>query len=252
MSIRLQPISPLNQFLLNTRFVRIFGRKLVKVFKAKLPNGDLIFVRPTGNDEEVVNEVFAKNIYEKYHRLRDSDNVVDVGANIGCFSLKACREVGNKGKVISLEPATSNFKLLAMNIAVNRYNRICTMLKVALGSTTGTALLKIYKKGGANTFLERNDGQKATCYEHVEVRSLDSIISQFRTRVDFLKIDVEGYEMEVLRGSSKILSDYHPVIVLEAHSFGPSPEEIASYLSNWGYSSRIERYSKMTSLMYAS
>src|SRR5579872_2181180 len=110
--IPLVPSSGLTRFLLQTRYLRIVSRKVISSYKTQLPNGDQICIRPLGNDDEIVQEVFVKDLYERYYKLKTGDKVIDIGGNIGTFSLKAGEEVGKSGKVLAVEPASENAKLL--------------------------------------------------------------------------------------------------------------------------------------------
>ncbi|MGI0090476.1 MAG: FkbM family methyltransferase [Nitrososphaerales archaeon] len=250
MRIQLSPSLALQRFLLQTRFVRIIGRRLISYYKSNLPNGDQIFIRPLGNDEEIIQEVFGKDLYGKYYKLKAGDRVVDVGANIGSFSLKACSEVGKDGRVLAIEPASENRKLLSKNISLNNYGSICTIKALGAGSSETFSQIKIYEKGGDNTILDRGLPPKRT--EKIEIKILDWIVAEANfDRVDFLKIDVEGFELEVLKGSQRVLSEYHPKIALETHKFGPSPTDIKDHLAQWDYSCKLEHLGEIGSMMYA-
>src|SRR2546422_3309249 len=119
----LEPSSKLGSFLFKTRFVRHFGRKVLKrlpVYSTLLPDGNKILIRPADRSHQwTVNEIYQERAYEQMFDISAGDTVIDVGANIGIFTVKASKLVGPTGTVISLEPASKSFTLLEANIMRN-------------------------------------------------------------------------------------------------------------------------------------
>ena len=233
----MNPSSRVARILLGPKFVRYLGKKIIKVYALRVPGG-VIYVRSAGSDRPVVKEIFLENIYEKFYSLKPSDIVVDVGANIGAFAIKAAFEVAPAGHVFAVEPASSNFRLLERNIEINSLEDSCTAMHCAFGSSTSTGRLHIYTRGASNSLVNRElEGTlKSLGTEDVQIDTLDNVLFNKLTRLDFLKVDVEGFELEVLKGAEKTLSKFHPKIALEKHSFGPPMRELALFLSTtFGY-----------------
>ncbi len=243
--------SRLVDFFVQTRYVRIVGRQIFPVYSVTIPGGSTLYLRSRlGFDAATVSEVVYKRIYERFFSLKSGDTVIDAGAHIGSFTVMAAGEVGPSGRVVSLEPSNQNFEMLDRNVRSNHLTNV-NILKLAAGSAEGTGELKLYNRLGGNSFYVRKVPQTGS--EHVKITTLDSVFQQLKlARVDFVKIDVEGYELEVLTGASKILGDYHPKIVLETHDFGPSVEDLTKYLNTFGYSVRTVGYGTHQGLMYAS
>ncbi|MGC8982016.1 MAG: FkbM family methyltransferase [Minisyncoccia bacterium] len=132
-------------------------------------------------------------------KLNSSEIFVDVGANNGYYSLLASKIVGKKGIVYSIEPDPQNFKKLIENIRLNKIKNIIP-IQTAVGDKIGKALLNRSPiEDGQNSLLDLQ-GSK----EHIEINInlLDNLIN----KADMIKIDVEGYEENVLIGSKKLLN----------------------------------------------
>jgi len=129
-------------------------------------------------------------------------NVINVGANIGYFSLLASKLVGNSGKVWAIEPEPNNFEKLVGNIKLNNMENIIPIKKAA-SDTNGKARLFISKEEPGTHSLVRSYLHIKDPIE-VETIRLDDLIGDYR--VDFIKTDTEGHEMSVLSGASNIIT----------------------------------------------
>ena len=243
--------SPIVRFFSETKYVRVLGRRIFPVFEAKLPDGGIIYLRAVFDfDASTLEEVFYKDIYEREYKIKPGDVVLDVGAHIGSFTLKAAKEVGAEGRVVSFEPSSENFKLLTLNVGSNHYTN-AKVFNVAVGSEPGTAKLHLGNRRGTNSLLS-DASEEQIGIEKVDIRTLDSVADELKlNKVNFMKIDVEGFELEVLKGARNILSSSHPSIAMETHDFGPSEEEIGKYLSDFGYTVKNVRYRTHLGLLYA-
>jgi len=239
--------------LLEPKYVRFFGKRILKVYALNVPGG-IIYVRSTGSDRPVVNEIFLQNAYEKFYSLKKGDIVIDVGANIGAFAVKAALEVAPDGHVFAIEPSMSNFRLLEKNIRENSLEECCTAIPCAFGNSTSTGMLEIYTRGESNSLVSRphSDGIKSIGSENVRIDTLDNALLQQLDHLDFLKVDVEGFELEVLKGAERTLERFHPKIALEWHSFGPSMQELDLFLTaTLGYSLELVDARKGHSMVYS-
>lgn len=136
-------------------------------------------------------------------------SVVDVGANIGYYLLLFEHAIGPAGRVLCIEPEPDNLADLRRVVDANRLENVL-VLPMALGSRSGTAHLA----RGLNGVIVTGGSSLS-----VPVGRLDDIWHQdgFLDRVDFVKIDVEGYEGEVLAGAQNLLDERRPRIFLEMH-----------------------------------
>lgn len=145
-------------------------------------------------------EKYEIKLFKKY--VTKGMTVVDVGANIGYYTLLAARLVGDKGRVIAFEPEPQNYALLVRNIGMNSYRNIVP-LKKAVSSKTGTADLFLNRQSGAHSFSpDRDDNIGVT---RVETVSLDQYFKGRERPIDIIKIDVEGAELAVFQGMSNII-----------------------------------------------
>jgi len=169
---------------------------------------------------------------------------MDVGAHVGYYSLQAARQVGPSGQVISFEPEPSNYELLTQNIVLNGYSNL-TAINKAVSSTVGTATLYITAlDNGRNSMYHH--GLPESGSTSVETTTLDSFLaSEGWPRVDLVKIDVEGAEVEVLDGMARLMADYPNLkLIIELNpplfqNGGVSPLEFIERLAAPGWSVQV-------------
>jgi FkbM family methyltransferase len=173
--------------------------------------------------------------------VKEGDVVVDLGANIGYFTLLAARLVGKKGKVYAFEPEPINYSLLTKNIKLNRYDNVVPEQK-AVSNVKG--MIKLFlsdKDTGAHTLrqhhVEREFATKQFgAFVEVESVVLDDYFKNRERSIDVIKMDIEGAEVAALSGMDRILkenqdlkifSEFYPSAIRE---FGDLPEEFARKL----------------------
>ena len=153
-------------------------------------------------------------------------NVVDVGANVGYYTLMFVQVVGTAGHIIAIEPSPENLPELKLNIERNKLRNV-EIIPKAVGDTQKVVALR----SGINSGVVRDD----TASYSVEQDLIDNIITE---PIDFMKIDIEGYEGFALEGAQRILSEYRPTVFLEIH-----PLELKQY--GCGVSPIINRLSRI-------
>lgn len=142
---------------------------------------------------------------------------IDVGANIGRYTVKIARQLGAKGTVVAIEPNPDVYRRLLVNIKLNKLTNVIP-LNIAAGSHDHVAILHVDPLYHGFSTL-RPEGNKANYVRQVEVqvRALDKIIEELKLNdVQLVKIDVEGWEANVLKGMRKIMEQCKPRIVFEA------------------------------------
>ncbi len=173
--------------------------------------------------------------------LRPGDVFVDGGANVGLFALIAARAVGPSGQVIAFEPAPKTREVLARNIALNAYDW-ATARGEALDAESGER--RFVARHGNSAGLSSFAPQEVTLggQTHVVATiSLDEATAAVgRTRVAGVKLDLEGAEFAALRGSTALLRDAAPDIVIEVEDAhlrrqGASREQVLELLRSFGY-----------------
>jgi FkbM family methyltransferase len=157
----------------------------------------------------------AGTLYVFSQTLSAGDVCLDVGANIGLMSLYAAKLVGKSGLVYSFEPMPAVFELLRANVHLTRFSNIHAY-KLALGSRQGTQPIYAHfdVNRGGSSLVDFEGGQKIA---DVNVETIDNFVSSFAKKdIKLIKIDVEGWELEVLKGARGILSQANaPVICIE-------------------------------------
>ncbi len=161
-------------------------------------------------------------------RLGPGQVVVDIGANIGVFSLRASRRVGPNGRVISFEPISQTCGRLRKNADANDCSNI-TILEKAVGDTVGK--IKIRTSGHLSSASITNPSfVHAT---EVELTTLDEETGRLGlSRVDAIKMDIEGAEPLAIRGMAGVLSAHRPLILFEN---GTAGGETSRLLEAFGY-----------------
>lgn len=176
--------------------------------------------------EPVTTEIFKKLI-------KEGNTVIDVGANIGYFTLLAARLVGHKGKVFSFEPEPRNFAYLTKNLELNKYKNVVAR-QMAVSDKCGSVDFQICKvdSGHHSVISDTTKSLPKTDIIKVETVSLDSLFEKKAKDIDFIKIDAEGSEPKVLAGMKKILlkskkikiiMEFYPLLIRQLNQ---SPEKL--------------------------
>ncbi|MCH7607264.1 MAG: FkbM family methyltransferase [Chloroflexi bacterium] len=196
---------------------------------------------------------FTLNYYrelESYLRkagVEDGDTIVDVGANIGYYAV-AYAIMRPRSTVVALEPAAVNYELLVRN--ARPYPNIMPLqigahhesekARMSMPSATQSARVAQMEDNTGLLSLYGESGQYA---EEVELRTLDEILASISLegRVAFVKVDVEGDEVNVLKGAGQLIARHHPVIEVEVNPSALTMSrtefsEIHGLLAEFGYS----------------
>ena len=144
--------------------------------------------------EQEVKEIFLENI-------SPGDVVIDVGSNIGDYTLIASKKVGDSGKVLSFEPLSETFLTLNRNLQLNEITN-CMFFQKAVGEKPGLANLYKNNLSGTMGHLDSSlNGKDLIKRDEIEVVTIDDVLtSEHIDTVNMIKIDVEGFEHEVLLG----------------------------------------------------
>ncbi len=190
-----------------------------------------------------VSENLAKyGVWEKIEtdyilkEIQEGDVVLDIGANIGYYTLILAKLVGNSGKVFAFEPEPNNFNLLKKNVKKNRYQNVI-LENMALSNSNGKIKLYLAKQNRGEHRIYRS---KAVSNDFVEVNmmTLDEYFKNVPLieKIAFIKMDVEGSEWGVLQGMRsllekksklKILLEFDPDQIMD---FGTNPKDIINFL----------------------
>lgn len=194
--------------------------------------GDQLFIRTFERDERAFVSKF----------LLPGMAVVDVGANAGLYTVIAAKRVGPSGCVIAFEPSPRELRQLRTHLRLNRCANVA-IEEVALGEAGGRGDLLIVEghETGCNSFHLAGGDAAGTRPLSVAIRTLDDYYRQGRfSRVDFIKMDIEGAELSALRGATDVFRDLQPVLLCEIVEERTAPwryrgREIVDLVRSWGY-----------------
>jgi FkbM family methyltransferase len=167
--------------------------------------------------------------------LNLGETFVDVGGNKGDFALLAAKITGENGKVVCIEPEPTNLSWIRRSIDLNGYKNI-QLCNLALSDHDGESLLHLGTKSGFHTLMSGAPDRDRGSLK-VIVRKLDSLLPELHVgTVNALKIDVEGAELQVLKGAAEtIAANPQIVLFLDIHPFlGVNPSEVFDYLGFLG------------------
>ena len=178
---------------------------------------------------------FEKEMELWRDEIKPNMTVIDVGANVGVYTFSAAKRVGKNGKVIAVEPFFGCVECLEETRRINKLDWV-NICAGAAGDSNKTVKLSLHQASELNEIIKDDSGLQGN-YQEVECFTLDSLVEKYNlSTVDWLKLDAEGNEIEVLLGSSRILSDFKPSILYEniAGSQGNNIP-VAQYLLSIGY-----------------
>lgn len=209
-------------------------------------HGRTIFNTHFDNDLSLMTFVggtYEPNEFALLDRLvRPGMNVVDGGANEGIYTLFLARKVGPNGRVVAVEPSPREASRLRVNLNANKLHNV-VLIAAALAERAGTLSLKIAElnHAGQNT-LDEFIYQNVTSTEAAMVPSLtlDGLLGSHLQHVEVIKLDIEGAELEALKGARNMLQSEKPLLLLEtspnalAHQDG-SVDELRLLLQSFDY-----------------
>lgn len=151
-----------------------------------------------------------------FHMLKPGDCFMDIGANIGEICLKASRLVGASGKVFAFEPIAENMAYLRRNVSQNPdLTEQLQLFEFALGAENREFISFIHPRKD-NFGMIRIREQASKAFAQAPLQTLDAVlVSQNLTRLDGIKLDVEGYELKVLQGAEQTILRHRPWLFIE-------------------------------------
>jgi FkbM family methyltransferase len=164
-------------------------------------------------------EIITQDQYHARDFLKDDSVVIDAGANMGIFSIFAA-SLAPRGKIYAFEPVRGTFKSLVKNI--QEYSNVALINK-GLGDRTARKKILNLGVGDEGSVMEdspfyKNSKDRKGILEDVEVTTIDDFVKENNLpRVDFIKIDTEGYEANILRGAAETIKKFKPVIAMSAY-----------------------------------
>lgn len=162
---------------------------------------------------------------------------IDVGAHHGYYALILSRLVGSSGRVIAFEPMPLNYSILAENICLNNCSNV-EIVNKAVSDISGRLKAGLRNQSDSGTFsLLKEDRVQLL---DIDATTLDDFLKYREGQVDFIEIDVEGAEAQVLTGALSTIKLHHPALLIEVHHFadGLDSGHISRQLTELGYELR--------------
>ena len=163
--------------------------------------------------------------------IEPGDQVVDIGANVGWYTKVLAESVSSDGRVYSIEPMPMTFEILSYcvhQLGLKNVELFCC----GISEAAGEALMEIpsFKKGGDNFYMAKivssdNRDEKGNKRIQVHLRSLDEILLGSKRPIKFIKCDVEGHELAVVKGARSVIEKFRPAWLIE---ISHDPDEIGS------------------------
>lgn len=229
----------------------LLRRMYVLLSRLYKPPMKLVIIEVEGNqmyvdvNSHIGSQLKERVAFEKYEtalfkeQVKKGMTVVDIGANVGYYTLIAANLVGENGRVFAFEPGPDNYYLLLKNIEVNGYNNVIPMQK-AVSDKVGTTKLFLSPDGISelHRIYDLHDWRKAI---EVETITLDEVFKDKDDRIDVIKMDIEGAEMAALQGMRRILEQNDRLTIFTEFSptairLSPySPEQYLAELVKYGF-----------------
>ncbi len=206
---------------IRSEFVIIEGQKIF------LDKEDSLMLSIKNKEHESVEIKCLKQIIKK------GDNILDLGANIGVYTLIFAKLVGKSGHVFAFEPEPSNFELLSKNVKENNHENV-TLVQKAVSDKNGKVDLYVSKRNLASHRIFDSEEKRKSM--EIDVITLDTYFEKFKKPINFIKMDVEGAEGATLLGASKIINNSKDLVIMMEYfpkwikKYGMNPEEILKSL----------------------
>lgn len=160
-------------------------------------------IREPGSTKEIINI------------LKKDDVVVEIGANIGYYALIESKIIGKKGKIYAIEPSAKNVKMLKKNIELNSAQNI-EVFELAIGDRNANEKMNISTHSNWNSLVKQRNKNVIAQIE-VKVLTLDRFLIG-KKMPDFIRMDVEGYEYNIIKGMKNMLKSKTPLkLFVELH-----------------------------------
>ena len=204
-------------------------------------------------DDYISLELFFKGIYsmesnliELFHSiLQEGAVVLDIGAHIGYYTLQIAARVGSKGQVHAFEPVSDTFAYLKKNILLNKFTNVFANRYIVHDRCGRKEIFISDERNTGKSSVVEPVGDITRRIEIAKCITIDEYINQRElSKIDIVKIDVEGNELSILKGMRNLLeSQNHLNIIVEIHkghllSQGIEPKEVYDFLQKFGFSAK--------------
>jgi FkbM family methyltransferase len=227
-----------------------------ELLKFKMPKHDFEFYCRQNKDDFKTMTFHEEDILTYHFTPKEGDIVVDVGAHIGPYTIIASKHVGPNGKIVSIEADPGNFYVLNRNIQLNKLTNVIALNYAAYSEEM---MIKLYLPGQGeessytkyNTIMSDRAAKGDEKFVEVKANTLDYLLLSNKIRhegINWIKIDVEGAEYEVLKGAKGILSKCNDItLLIEIHNLSAGNilyEPIREFLGLYNFKIEFEKASE--------
>lgn len=190
-----------------------------------------MFINMSSHEDEILQHFTPK----------EGDIVVDIGAAFGFYTILASQMVGQKGRVIAIEPQPESFQMLNSNIKLNKLSNVKTLNYAVYSNETKLKLYNTY------SVLPERAVKNTSEYSEIKANTLDNLLFQIGNidEVNWIKIDVEGAELEVLKGATNMLFKSKDLtILIEVHNLENNKnlyEDVMTLLKQFNFKLTYEK-----------
>jgi FkbM family methyltransferase len=231
-----------NDFLYNSIELLKLDKSLLLVFEAPKYNYRFCSRITRKVENFLINDMYASmSSHEddvlQYFSPKEGEVVIDVGAAFGFYTLISSIKVGTRGRIIAIEAQPDSFKMLNRNIKLNRLDNVITLNYAAYSSK---AKLKLYRD---YSLIRERISENTQKFVEVKADILDHLLSEYMQakEVNWIKIDVEGAELQVLEGARSILSNSKNIqLLIEIHGQN-NYESVTKFLNSYNFKIDIEK-----------
>jgi FkbM family methyltransferase len=236
------------------KFLRLVNKPL-GLIKIRIPKYDYkLYCRTDTNDYTT-----RENEIIEHFNPKQGDVVVDVGAHIGRYTIISSKLVGINGKVIAIEAHPENYEMLKKNIQLNGLTNVTALNYAVNSKEEQESQLKLYLPGEEvgytiyNTIMTNRANPIEDKFVEVNAATLDNLLLQQngigQEQVNWIKVDVEGAEFEVLKGATNVLSKSKDIVLLiEVHNLDDGTnyyKDIIDFLSFYDFKIELEKVNKI-------
>lgn len=236
------------------RLIPLYEEKDPEGLRLLWKNSSFYILSPLIRDKvhfQIIQHYFKDMIYEiiymqQYNSISCSPKkngiILDVGANIGIFSIFAAKLMRFKGTIYAFEPEPSNLKTLSLNIKSNNLHNLIASVRAAVSDKSGETMLDTSSSFVAHKIvLPYNDSVKS-CIP-VNVMTIDDfcLLNNIH-EVDFIKMDIEGHELQAIEGALNTIKKYRPRMAIAAYHYPGDRSAIAEKINKIEMRYHIRNY----------
>ncbi len=193
-------------------------------------------VDPAVNLNDPHNPTYEKEFFTRFYQaIKQGDVILDIGANQGIYTIPAGKKVGKNGRVYPFEPSPAAIRVIVDQVRLNKLEEIVHPVQSVVGDAVTGSISKLYIASSATGWTSTKVRNPGTSPILVPGISIDEFCRTMDIHPHLIKIDVEGCEMEVLRGARKVLEKNSPMVFCALHTNKSAGDNPASFLEKLGY-----------------